>query len=155
MRFGKPLLALPAIAAIVLVPWTVGLATQLPHQAVAYHWNTAWAGLDITIAIGLALTSGLSHRRDPRAALTATATITLMCTDSWFDLCTSAPGHPFVYAAAEATAELIVAAACLTIGLRTRRTTHPRMPRDLPGSDEQRPVPLVAPGQGPGPGVLS
>jgi len=90
---GKPLLALPAIAAIVLVPWTVGLATQLPHRSVAYHWNTAWTGLDAVIAIGLALTSWLSHRHDARGALTATATTVLMCADAWFDLCTSAPGR--------------------------------------------------------------
>jgi hypothetical protein len=44
-----------------------------------------------------------------------------MCADSWFDLCTSAPGHPFAYAVAEATAELMVAAVCLVIGLRTQQ----------------------------------
>ena len=150
---GRPLLALPAIAAIVLIPWTVGLATQLPHRAVAHHWNTVWAGLDAAIAIGLALTSWLSHRRDVRAALTATATTTLMCTDAWFDLCTSAPGHPFAYAAAEAAAELLVAAACLAVGLRTRRVADAHLPGDLLGSDDsaggQRAVPLAAPGHGP------
>ena len=128
---GRPLLALPAIAAIVLIPWTVGLATQLPYRTVAYHWNIAWTGLDSVIAIGLALTSWLSHRHDARAALTGTATTALMCTDAWFDMCTSAPGHPFAYAAAEAAAEFMVAAACRGIGLRTRRDAHARMPGDL------------------------
>ena len=56
---GKPLHALPAITAIVLIPWTVGIATQLPQLAVAHHWNTAWASLNV--AIGLALTSWLAH----------------------------------------------------------------------------------------------
>lgn len=150
---GKPLLALPAIAAIVLIPWTVGLATELPHRTVAYHWNTAWTGLDAVIAIGLALTSWLSHRHDARATLTATVTTALMCTDACFDLCTSAPGHPFAYAAAEAAAELVVAAACLAIGVRTRRDADARMPGDLLGSGEsadgRRAVPLSTPGQGP------
>jgi hypothetical protein len=118
---GKPGHALPAITAIVLIPRTVGIATQLPHLAVAHHWNTAWAGLDVAIAIGLALTSWLAHRRDARAALAATATATPMCADGCFDLCTSAPGHPFAYAVAEATAELMVAAVCLVIGLRTQQ----------------------------------
>ena len=90
---GRLLLALPATAAIAVIPWTVGLATQLPHRAVAYHWNTAWTGLDAVIATGLALTSWLSHRRNARAALTATATTSLMCADAWFDLCTSAAGQ--------------------------------------------------------------
>ncbi len=131
---GRTLRALPTIAAIVLLPWTVGLATLLPHRAVAYHWNIAWTGLDVAIAIGLALTSWLSHRHDDRAALTAVATVTLMCTDAWFDLCTSAPGHPFAYAAAEATAELMVAAACVAIGVRTGRDMHARMPNHCFGS---------------------
>ncbi len=76
-----PLHALPAITAIVLIPRAVGIATQLPHLAVAHHWNTAWAGPDVAIAIGLALTSWLAHRRDARAALAATVTATLMCAD--------------------------------------------------------------------------
>jgi hypothetical protein len=115
---GRPFLALPAIAAVALLPWTIGIATRLPHLAVAHHWNTAWAGLDVAIASGLALTSWLSRRRSARTALTATATATLMCADAWFDLCTSAPGYPFAYAAAEAAAELVVAAVCLFIGFR-------------------------------------
>jgi len=150
---GKPLLALPAIAAIVLIPWTVGLATQLPHRAVAYHWNIAWTGLDTVIAIGLALTSWLSHRHDARAPATASATTALMCADAWFDLCTSAAGRPFAYAAAEAAAELMVAAACLAIGLRTRRDADEPMPDDLLRSGERAEahtaLPLSTPGHGP------
>ena len=38
-----------AASAVVLVPWTVGIATQLPDSALARHWNTAWAGLDVAI----------------------------------------------------------------------------------------------------------
>jgi hypothetical protein len=116
--FGRPALALPAVAAIVLVPWTIGIATRLPHSAVARHWNTAWAGLDVAIMVGLALTSWLGRRRDRRIALTATATATLMCADVWFDLCTSASGSPFACAVAEAASELMVAAVCMVIGLR-------------------------------------
>jgi hypothetical protein len=111
---------LPMAAAVALVPWTVGLATLLPHQSVAYHWNVAWTGLDVGIAIGLALTGWLSRRHETGAALAAVATTTLMCTDSWFDLCTSAPGRPLALAAVEAVAELAVAAGCLAIGLRSR-----------------------------------
>jgi hypothetical protein len=151
---GKPLLALPAIAAIVLMPWTVGLATRLAHRAVAYHWNVAWAGLDVAIAIGLALTSWWGYRRDARAALSATATTTLMCADAWFDLCTSAPGHPFAYAAAEATAELMVAVVCLAIGLLTRRDRDGRIPADLLASGNGgRDARRVAGGAGPRPGA--
>jgi hypothetical protein len=118
---GRPALALPGFAAVVLIPWTVSVATQLPQTAVARHWNTAWAGIDIAITIGLALTSWLGRRRHQLAALTATATATLMCADAWFDLCTSAAGSPFAYAVAEAAVELVVAVGCLVVGLRTAR----------------------------------
>jgi hypothetical protein len=112
---------LPGIAAVVLVPWTIGIATHLPHTAVARHWNTAWAGLDVAITIGLALTGWLGRRRDRRVALAATATATLMCADAWFDLCTSPSGPLLAGAVAEAAAELVVAAACLAVGLRAQR----------------------------------
>jgi hypothetical protein len=128
---GKPLHALPAITAIVLTPWTVGITTQLPHLAVEHHWNTAWASEDVAIAIGLALTSWLANRRDARAALAATATATLMCAHGRFNLCTPAPGHPFAYAVAETTAELMVAAVCLVIGLRTQQDADGRPSDDL------------------------
>lgn len=128
--FGRSALALPAIAAVALAPWTVGIATRLPHSAVARHWNTAWAGLDVAIMVGLALTSWLGHRRDRRVTLTATATATLMCADVWFDVCTSTSGSPLECAIAEAATELIVAAACLVIGLRGQQdaltTAHMR-----------------------------
>jgi predicted MFS family arabinose efflux permease len=119
--FGRPVLALPAVAAVVLIPWTIGLATRLPDSAVARHWNTARAGLDVAIMVGLALTSWLGLRRDWRVALTATATATLMCADVWFDLCTSASGFPFACAVAEAATELMLASACLVIGLRDQQ----------------------------------
>jgi|tagenome__1003787_1003787.scaffolds.fasta_scaffold20685255_2 hypothetical protein len=109
--------AVPAIAAAAMVPWTIGIATLLPHTATARHWNTVWAGLDVAIIAGLASTSWLARRPDRRVALVAVATTTLMCADAWFDVCTSGAGIPFVTACVEAAAELAVAAACLTIGL--------------------------------------
>lgn len=111
-------LALPAAAAVALVPWTVAIFTGLPHSAMARHWNTAWAGLDVAIAAGLALTSWLGWRRDRRATPVASATVTLMCADVWFDVCTSGSGYPLAVALACAVAELAVAAGCLLVGLR-------------------------------------
>jgi hypothetical protein len=135
--FDRRAPALPAAAAVVLAPWSIGVATRLPHSAVARHWNIAWAGLDIAIMAGLALTSWLGRRRDRRAALTATATASLMCADVWFDLCTSGSGSPFACAVAEAAAELTVAAACLVTGLRGARANAARM---LDGAGTQRSV---------------
>jgi hypothetical protein len=131
---GRPALALPAVAAGMLVPWTIGIAIQLPHTALAYHWNTAWTGLDIAIMTGLALTSWLGRRADRRVALTATATATLMCADAWFDVCTSGSGHPFAYAVTEAATELAVAAACLLIALRNTHINAEAAPGERAGA---------------------
>jgi hypothetical protein len=136
--FGRPALALPAVAAVVLAPWTIGIATRLPHSAVARHWNTAWAGLDVAIMVGLTLTSWLGRRRDRRVALAATATATLMCADVWFDLCTSASEYPFACAVAEAATELMVATTCLAIGLRAPRVSAARAPDRGAGLPGQR-----------------
>jgi hypothetical protein len=108
-------LALPATAAAVLVPWTAVIATRLPHNALARHWNTAWAGLDVAIMTGLALTIWLGRRGDRRVRLAATATATLLCADAWFDLCTTAAGPPLAAALAEAAVELAVAGMCLVV----------------------------------------
>jgi len=93
------------------------------HRAVGVRPDLT--GLDVGIATGLALTGWLSRRHKTHAVLAAVATTTLMCTDAWFDLCTSAPGSPFAYAAVEAVAELAMAAGCLAIGLRSRRMQPP------------------------------
>lgn len=107
------------VAAVALVPWTAGIATQVPSSATAHHWNLAWAGLDVAITVGLAVTAWLAGRRDWRAALTATATTTLMCADSWFDVCTSGGGAPLTVALVEAVLELTLAMVCLRVGLST------------------------------------
>ena len=108
-----------AAAAVVLVPWTIGIAAVVPHSVVVRHWNTAWAGLDTALVAGLAATCWLRLRLDRRAASAATVTATLMCADAWFDVCTSAPGPPVAVAAVLAVVELLVAAACLRFGYGT------------------------------------
>src|SRR5690349_17638969 len=104
--------AVPAVAAAALVPWTVGIATLLPRTATARHWNIVWAGLDVAIIAGLASTSWLARRRDPRVAPAAVATATLVCADAWFDVCTSDAGLPLAVACASAAIEVAVAATC-------------------------------------------
>ncbi len=61
--------------------YTHDLSTQVQLTRGSTYPILAWAGLDVAIAIGLALTSWLAYRRDARAALAATVTATLMCAD--------------------------------------------------------------------------
>lgn len=116
-----------AVMAVGLLPWTVVLALTLPPTTEARHWNTAWAGLDVLIAAGLAGTAWLAWRRDPRVTLPATVTATLLTVDAWFDVTTAAPGGEFAMSVTLAVvAELPTAALCAFIALRRPARERPR-----------------------------
>jgi hypothetical protein len=40
-----------AAAALVLVPWVVFLVRALPSQHRSAHWDVAWGGFDIALAL--------------------------------------------------------------------------------------------------------
>ena len=112
---------------VAMLPWLVVLAKTLPATTRVRHWSTAWVGLDALEALGLATTGRLLLRRDPRCALTATATAALLVTDAWFDVTTSAAGAEFTAAVAMALgAELPMATLCTLLAVRSL----PRPPRD-------------------------
>ncbi len=130
--------AVAAAVAATLVPWTAWLSSSLPPTALAYHWSAAWTGLDAAIAGCAATSAVLLARRDRRAALSLVATATLMLTDSWFDVCTSAPGHDLALAVAEALGvELPLATAALGLARRlpNRDTAPPQRARPEHGGE--------------------
>ncbi|KAA2254075.1 hypothetical protein F0L68_31180 [Solihabitans fulvus] len=111
-----------AVIALVMVPWSVGLGFTLPATAQARHWNVAWVGLDLALALGLAATAWWGFRRDRRAATAATVTGTLALVDAWFDVCTAEAGGPLLLAVAMAVlGELPLAAACLWLARTVAR----------------------------------
>ena len=77
------------LCAVVLIPWTAFLFATLPAHYVANHWQIAWGGFDIGLAVALASTAVLVARRSPFAEVTATVTATLLICDAWFDVLTS------------------------------------------------------------------
>jgi hypothetical protein len=124
-------------AGAAMVPWLAVLAVWLPSSARAWHWSTAWVGLDALEGAGLFLTGWLHRRGDPRRCLAAMATAVLLTADAWFDVTTSAPGSGLATAVAMAVgAELPLAALCTGLALRwlagaapaARRTGHPASP---------------------------
>ncbi|QIY68669.1 hypothetical protein HEP84_04765 [Streptomyces sp. RLB1-33] len=105
---------------VAMLPWLVVLAKTLPDTMRVRHWSTAWVGLDALEALGLATTGRLLLRRDPRCALTATATAALLVTDAWFDVTTSAAGTEFTTAVVMALcAELPMATLCTLLAVRS------------------------------------
>jgi PAP2 superfamily len=110
-------------AALLLVPWTIGLARALPCRYLSVHWGVAWAGFDTALAMSLALTGFAVLRRAAWLDRAATATATLLAVDAWFDVLTAGSATAVALASAEAFAiELPVAVLCLWV---VRRFTQP------------------------------
>lgn len=110
-------------AALVLVPWTIGLARALPCHYVSAHWGVAWAGFDTGLALSLALTGLAVLHRAAWLDRAAVATATLLAADAWFDVVTARSAAGVALASAEAVAvELPVAVLCILV---VRRFTSP------------------------------
>jgi hypothetical protein len=111
-----------ALASLLLVPWVGLLSAELPSKHQSAHWDIAWVGFDIVLALVLLAVAITSWLRSRWLEGSATAAATLLFTDAWFDVLTSNPGDDFTFAAAEAAfAEVPLALLCFWIGVRTER----------------------------------
>ena len=91
-RHRRVRVGLAAIAAVLLVPWTIYLAFSLPRVHQVRDWGPLWVGFDGIELVLLAVTFWMGYQRRVMGLLVAFATgIVLLC-DAWFDLLTAAPG---------------------------------------------------------------
>ena len=111
-----------ALAAIVLLPWTIFVVRSLPSTHPAAHWDIAWAGFDVALAfllLGVALSA---WRRSPWLEGAATAAATLLVVDAWFDILTSSTHLELAIASGEAVLiELPLAGLCLLLARNAER----------------------------------
>jgi hypothetical protein len=108
--------------ALVLLPWIVWLLVTLPGKTVANHWQIAWGGFDVILALALAWTGLMLLRRSPVTAVAAAVTGTLLVVDAWFDVTTSRGVATVAFAAVLAGAiELPLAALCFWIARNVER----------------------------------
>src|SRR5436189_5928776 len=118
-RWVVPLFGL---AALLLVPWVVLLVVALPSTHQAAHWDIAWAGFDVALALLLLTVAVAAWRRSPWLEGAATATATLLFVDAWFDVLTSSTRAAFVVSSGEAVfAELPLAVLCLLLARDAER----------------------------------
>jgi hypothetical protein len=80
-------------AALVLIPWTIALGQMLPSRHVARHWDAAWTGFDVILALSLLVTAWAYITRRTFVRSLAAVSGTLLLCDAWFDLLTSSPGN--------------------------------------------------------------
>ncbi len=105
-----------------LLPWAVWLSASLPSEHHSAHWDIAWSGFDVGLAVAFCGTAVAAHRRSPWVGVFAAATGTLLLTDAWFDVILESHGSEASTAIFEAVAfEIPVAAFCFWIAYRTER----------------------------------
>jgi len=84
--------ALLAVAAVLLIPWAIALGQMLPSRHVAEHWDAAWTGFDIILALSLLATAYACVRRHDLSRGLAAVSGTLLLCDAWFDVLTASTG---------------------------------------------------------------
>ena len=118
---------LVGLAAVVLVPWVVLLVIALPSTHQSAHWDIAWGGLDVMLALVLLTVAICAWRRSPWLEGAATAATTLLFVDAWFDVLTSSTRAEFAIAITEAVVvELPLAFLCLLLARDAERRWRPR-----------------------------
>jgi hypothetical protein len=118
-RWVAPLFAL---AALVLVPWIVFLVRALPSAHVVAHWDIAWGGFDVALALVLLAVAIAAWRHSPWLEGAASAAATLLFVDAWFDVMSAATRAERAVAVAEALlVEVPLAFLCLLLARDTER----------------------------------
>lgn len=93
---SKQILRLFAIAALLLLPWTIWLSHSLPPVHVDRRWNVAWSGLDVGEFMALAFTAYLGLRKSGWVIIAASIAGTLLLADAWFDSLTASAGWEYL-----------------------------------------------------------
>jgi len=92
----RNLLKFFAVAAFLLVPWTVLLSQVLPSDHLDRRWNLSWSGFDLGLILSLGLTAYLGLRKSGWVIIPATVAGTLLLIDAWFDCLTALPGWEYI-----------------------------------------------------------
>jgi len=122
-----------------LVPWIVGLGLTLPSRYTTHHWTLAWVGFDVALLAGILATAWAAWRRRQVVILTAVVPGTLLVTDAWFDIVTSATHWDLLISVATAlVAELPMAIIMFHVAHRALRLTT-RKARALAGDSVLEP----------------
>lgn len=115
MRGGRTAVFLLVLAAC-LVPWTLLLAYRLPSRKIAHHWDVAWVGLDVALAVILVATAVAILRNSPGRRSLAAAACALLLADAWFDLITaSTTNERWLAGTLAALVEVPVAILCFVL----------------------------------------
>jgi hypothetical protein len=116
-----------ALFSLLMLPWTVYLARSLPSQQVSTHYDAAWAGFDVMLALALAGTAYFALRRPGYLAIAASATATLLVVDAWFDILTTPGVQRIESIVLAALVELPLAAVCTWLSWHAQQLEERRI----------------------------
>ena len=103
-----------AVGAVVLVPTIVLLVVGLPSTHQSEHWDVAWSGFDVMLALMLLAVAVTAWRGSAWLEAAAAAAATLLFVDAWFDVLTASSRTELIVALVEAVfVELPLALLCL------------------------------------------
>jgi hypothetical protein len=109
-------------AAVLLLPWTAFLSLSLPSRHASTHWDLAWTGFDIGLAVLFGATALAAYTRSTWVSACAASLGTLLVVDAWFDVVLESHSDERRYSILLAfAAELPAAAICFWIAGRTER----------------------------------
>ena len=80
------IIAITALGALLLIPWTVYLNDSLPAKITSHGWRLAWVGYDVGLTLIFALTAWLVLHRRQLSVILLTIAATLLTVDAWFDV---------------------------------------------------------------------
>ena len=123
-----------AAVAVLLLPWTAFLSLSLPSTHFSTHWDLAWTGFDIGLAVLFGATAIAAYMRSTWVAALAASLGTLLVVDAWFDVVLESHSDERRYSILLAfAAELPAAAICFWIAGRTERFLAWRLELPAPG----------------------
>lgn len=92
----RGLLKFFAVAAFLLVPWSIILWQSLPSDHLDRRWNMAWTGFDIALIVSLGLTAFLGLKKSGWVIIPASMAAALLVMDAWFDCLTAKQGWEYI-----------------------------------------------------------
>jgi hypothetical protein len=126
-------------ACLILIPWIVFLAAELPRRYQARNWDIAWAGFDVLLLAGLGLTAWAAWRRRQVLIPATFVTATLLVCDAWFDVLTAATRRDQILGVGSALLIELPLAALLVLAGRRLLMLTVRSARTLAGAPNLEP----------------
>jgi hypothetical protein len=103
------------VVGVLLLPWALWLGFSLPARKVAHHWDLAWAGFDVVLAVALLGTAFALLTGRAVGQSFAAATGALLLADAWFDVVTAASDERWLSVLFALAGEIPIAILCFVL----------------------------------------